>query len=171
MQVTILIIAIGAFLLVVYHDVRSRQIPNGLVLATVLLGFTRIVFCEDLVGMILSLAAATAVLAAAVILYRWSVLGGGDVKLVSAAALLVGHHEVCHFLIVMSLWGAGLALLILAQAKLGLTVRWIWRRGTPLPLTKTAVELGARRRPNVPYGVAIAAAGATLLIIQTLIPR
>jgi prepilin peptidase CpaA len=168
MYVTILIVAMGVFVLVVYHDLYSRRIPNGLVLATALLGAVRVTFCEDPVAAIFSLAAAIAVFAFALFLYCRSVLGGGDVKFVSAAALLIGHQEVCHFLIVMSFCGAGLALLILTQAKLRLTM---WRIYPPRTSpAKTAVELRAHRQ-NVPYGVAIAAAGAMIMMLQTLLPR
>jgi prepilin peptidase CpaA len=156
MYVTILIVAMGVFVLVVYHDLYSRRIPNGLVLATALLGAVRVTFCEDPVAAIFSLAAAIAVFAFALFLYCRSVLGGGDVKFVSAAALLIGHQEVCHFLIVMSFCGAGLAL---------------WRIYPPRTSpAKTAVELRAHRQ-NVPYGVAIAAAGAMIMMLQTLLPR
>jgi prepilin peptidase CpaA len=169
-QAAILVVAVGILTVVVERDVRMRHIPNELALAIASLGLFRLIIAHDWVTAILTLAAAVAVFAGAFFLFWRSVLGGGDVKLVAATALLVGHHDLSRFLILMSLCGAALALLTLAQGKQGLRL-WQISRSLTLP-TETAVESreALPSQSNVPYGAAISAAGAMILILQTSFP-
>ena len=120
MQAAILVVAVGILTIVVELDVRTRHIPNELVSAIASLGLLRLMIAHDWVTAILTVTAAVAVFAAAFFLFWRSVFGGGDVKLVAATALLVGHHDLSRFLILMSLCGGALALLTIAQGKPGL---------------------------------------------------
>jgi Flp pilus assembly protein protease CpaA len=67
------------------------------------------------------------------------------------------------FLFMMSLCGGALALAILARDKLRLQ-RWNTPRSTVGPIALPA-------QSTVPYGVAIAAAGAITLILQTSLAK
>jgi prepilin peptidase CpaA len=169
-QTAILVVAVGILTVVVERDVRTRHIPNELAWAIAVLGLLRLIIAHEQVSAILTLGAAVAVFAAAFFLFWRSVLGGGDVKLVAATALLVGHHDLSRFLILMSLCGAALALLILAQGRLGLRL-WQISRCQTLD-TEMAVESreALPGQSTVPYGAAISAAGAMMLVLQTSFP-
>jgi prepilin peptidase CpaA len=108
-----------------------------------------------------TLAASAGVFTATFLLFWRGFLGGGDVKLMAATALLVGYHDLFEFLFVMSVCGALVSLAVVAGYRLGL------RRATVLPAEdhhKTST------RPTVPYGVAIAAAGILTLLLQSSVP-
>jgi prepilin peptidase CpaA len=154
------ITAIGLLAVVAYSDLRTRRIPNELCLGIAVLGLVRIALAGDALAAAYSLATAMAVFSVAILLFRRGAIGGGDVKLATAMALLLDHHEVFGFLVLMSVCGGVLALAILAGEMVRYRVVRTWRgppriaRGATLP-----------SRPTVPYGVAIAAAGAITLIL------
>ena len=79
--------------------------------------------------------------------------------MMTATALLVGYPNLFDFLFVMSLCGALIAIAVLAVDRLGL------HRVRACP----AEPHEPPARLTVPYGVAIAAAGATTLLVQTLV--
>lgn len=157
------IVLLGA---IAYGDVRTRRIPNTLCLGIAVLGLVRIVFDRDVVAAGESLAIAAAVFSAGFGLFRRGALGGGDVKLVTAMALLIRHQEVLGFLVLMSVCGAALALVTIARE---IFQRYVIRIFRPV---RTKSQLGVTRVPTlperltIPYGVAIAAAGAITLILE-----
>ncbi len=170
MQSAILVVAVGILTIVVERDVRARHIPNELALAITTLGLLRLIVAHQLVIAILTVAAAAAVFAPAFFLFWRGVLGGGDVKLVTATALLVGCHDLFRFLILMSLCGAALALLTYARGKSGLRLRRISRCLT-LPTEPAGEQHEALSgQSSVPYGAAISVAGAIVLTLQTSVP-
>jgi Flp pilus assembly protein protease CpaA len=183
----ILILGIAAFAVIAYGDVRTRRIPNEFAVAIGVLGLARLSLAGDPIAALYTLAAAAAVFAAAFLLFSRGLLGGGDVKLLAATVLLVGYHELLEFLLIMSLCGAFLAVCAVAAHKLGPSLERIPLMlglcGVPLQLTAAAQRRletwlprlaaapaggsGDPRTPSVPYGVAIAAAGAMILVLQT----
>ena len=194
MQTVVLLLAIGALAIAAYGDVRTRLIPNRLVCAIGVLGLVRMILAWDPIAAAYTFAAAAVVLLLGVLLFWRGMLGGGDAKLLTATVLLVGHHALFDFLFVMALSGAVLALAVLAADKLG-----PWLRSIPLvagvgparavslaeekldqwlpfvvrpapnsPGAEPTSFLPARR--SVPYGVAIAAAGILILVLQTISP-
>jgi prepilin peptidase CpaA len=149
-------LASGALALSAYCDVRTRRIPDQLTIGVALAGFARIAMAKNYASVIADLAASAAVFTAAFLLFWRGAFGGGDVKLVAATTLLVGYHDTIRFLLVMSLAGAGLALCaVLRQRLAGARVSLV-----PEPMLPPAV------RQTVPYGVAIAAAGIGILLLQ-----
>ena len=96
MQVLIPVIAAGLFLIAAYGDIRTRRIPNTLALAVAVLGLLRLVLAGDPAAALLSIAIAAAVFAIGFLLFWRGWLGGGDVKLMAAAMLLVGARR-CRF--------------------------------------------------------------------------
>ena len=79
-------------------------------------------------------------------------VGGGDAKLLAAAALWLGFDQLVPFLAYVTIFGGALALLLLA-----------YRRCPParLPLPDWAARLHAKGE-GMPYGVAIAAGALSI---------
>ena len=84
-----LLLAGAGFFFAALHDVATRTVPNGasMILALVGLG-ARIMDGTFVIG----LAVAATVFAIAAFLWRRGWMGGGDVKLLGASALLVPHQ-------------------------------------------------------------------------------
>ncbi len=152
-----LLAAVGIFAAAAYSDVRARHIPNALPLAIGALGLVRLIPAGDPHPALWSIAAAAAIFVAAFVQWRLGLLGGGDAKLLAAAALLVGWRDLFDFLLLMSLGGAVVAVAVVAASRLGGPSALL----LPAP---SAVETPAR--PSVPYGLAIAGAAAWVLIRQ-----
>ena len=159
MHNVVLGLAIALFAIVAIGDVRTRRIPNALVLGILALAAVRLVFVAAPSTILHTVAGGAVVFAATFLLYWRGWLGGGDVKLMTATALVVGYRNLFDFLFVMSLCGALIAIAILAVDRLGL------RR----VLASPAESHQSPARLTVPYGVAIAAAGASTLLFQTLV--
>lgn len=168
MEAAILVVAIGILAIIAYGDVRSRRIPNALSLAIAALGFIRLILANDAIAAVHSIGAAALIFSVAFLLFWRRVIGGGDAKLIAAMTLLIAQRDLFSFLFLTSLCGGALALAILARDKLsprllaGLAKMRVTNDPefptTPVPST-------------VPYGVAIAAAGAITLILEASSPR
>jgi Flp pilus assembly protein protease CpaA len=190
MQTVLMIVAIAVLAVVAYGDVRTRRIPNGLVYAICVLGLVRMMLAGDLASAGYTLVAASLVLVIGFLLFWRGMLGGGDAKLLAATVLLVGHRDLFDFLFVMSIFGGLLAIAVLAADRLApwlqlvpVTIgvyggpvrlavrlresldRWLCQ----IPPSTPGVEedSGSTSRRTVPYGVAIAAAGVFVLVLQT----
>jgi prepilin peptidase CpaA len=149
-----LLAAVGVFAAAAYSDVRARYISNALPLAVGALGLVRLIATGDPHTALWTIMAAAAVFVVACVLWRFGLLGGGDAKLLAAAALLVGWRDLFDFLLLMSLGGGGVALAVVAASRLG----------GPSALLLTSPSAIEPARPSVPYGLAIAAAAAWVLI-------
>jgi prepilin peptidase CpaA len=156
LQLIVLFLGIGIFAVVAYRDIRTRRIPNEMIVAILALAAFRIAIEGDPRAGLYTLTAAAALFVATFLLFWRGLLGGGDVKLIGATALLIGYHNFFEFLFVMSVSGALIAVAVLARDRLGL------RRAT----TPGLEEQEAQARLTVPYGVAIAAAGIVVLLVQ-----
>ena len=167
MQAAILVSSIGIFAVAAYGDIRTRRIPNVLALAIAALGLGRLVLAHDPIAVGYTLVAAAAMLGVGFLLFWRGILGGGDAKLIAATALLVGYHDLLEFLFLMSLCGLPLAIAVLVRDKLGRRKQLVASVRTP-DRTESAAVLS---RSTVPYGVAISAAGALILLLQNLIVR
>lgn len=161
MRLIVLIVGICIFAVVAYGDIRTRRIPNEMIVAILVLAAFRIAIDGDPRAGLFTLAASAALFISTFLLFWRGLLGGGDVKLIGATALLVGYHNLFEFLFVMSVSGALMAVAVLARDRLG-------RRQATAPAAEDQ-EISARL--TVPYGVAIAAAGIVSLLVQYLPPR
>ncbi len=128
------------------HDIVARTIPNGLALALAIAGVAAAAIGGTLLG---SLLAAGGVFLLSALCWRRGWMGGGDVKLLGAAALGMPPGSVLPFVAAVTIAGGGLAILYLAARPLvpapasarpkglaGRAVRverWRIRRGGPLP--------------------------------------
>lgn len=158
MRLIVLIVGICIFAVVAYGDIRTRRIPNEMIVAILVLAAFRIAIDGDPRAGLFTLAASAALFISTFLLFWRGLLGGGDVKLIGATALLVGYHNLFEFLFVMSVSGALMAVAVLARDRLG-------RRQATAPAAEDQ-EISARL--TVPYGVAIAAAGIVSLLVQYL---
>jgi len=164
------LLGIGAWL-----DVRFRVIPN-----IVPAGLVAVFACYAAVALSLGdlpghLAAAVALFLPAFLLWSRGLVGGGDVKLMTATALWAGLGDLGGFLLFTALAGGVLAL---AQA---LRAHWLMTLAATVPglgsvvSTLTAGEQTPTHadvepstpprpdRPTIPYGVAIATGGLSVL--------
>lgn len=130
-------------------DLRTRQIPNWTVLA--LMGLFCISFFVGIsVPLLSALGAALIVFICSFSLFAFGIVGAGDSKLASAVALFAGVYRLPEFILYMGLAGGILVLCMMAAEPRALVLLQLRGRG--------ALDRG------VPYGVAIAVAGAMLLL-------
>ncbi|MGV8986622.1 MAG: A24 family peptidase [Cypionkella sp.] len=155
------LVALAFFPLTVIYagigDLATMRIPNWLVM-TMLLGY---VVLAPLAGfslfqMALGLATGCAVFFLTIGAFAFGWIGGGDVKLMSVAALWLGLPQLAAFLLWTSLSGGVLTLALLLY------------RSMPLP-EAVATRIGWASRlymdkKRVPYGVAIASASLIVFI-------
>ncbi len=135
-------------------DLRAYEIPDA-VSIVVCLTFFPFAFLTRGAPVWPSLATAGAVLAVGVLLFARGWMGGGDVKLLTAAAVWCGPTLLPGFGFVTGFAGALLAVLLLTPL----------RRLLPAPPAVAVALTGghtALRQP-MPFGVAIAAGGAWVL--------
>jgi prepilin peptidase CpaA len=166
-QTAVLIVGIGLLALIAYGDVRTRRIPNELSVAIAILGLIRIILLNDAVTAGHSLLAGAVIFGTAFFFFWRGAIGGGDVKLVTATALLISYHDMFSFLFLMSLCGGMLALTMLAQDKLCPRLPRLLHQARITTESETAPPV----RSTVPYGVAIAAAGIITLVLETSVAR
>jgi prepilin peptidase CpaA len=148
LEPAILLLGIALFVTAAYGDVKTLRIPNWLVAAVAALGLCRLIVIGDLSVALYTAGASVIVFIATFLLFWRGLVGGGDAKLMTATALLVGYPHLFNFLVLMSLCGALLSLAIL--------VIW-WRSDESQPRAQLAV----------PYGAAIAAGGIVTLLFQS----
>ena len=142
------------------HDVVGRTIPNSVCAAIAALGCLRAILLQTATPSVLI---AGAIFTAAVLAWRAGLLGGGDVKLLAAASLMVAPHSVPMLLASISMVGGMLACLYLAA-----------RRVLPVPQPIRPQRLVRRvvraelwrvhRHGPLPYAVAIAIGTMTQMI-------
>jgi prepilin peptidase CpaA len=133
-------------------DLSRYEIPNRQSIALAA-GFAIAAYSLSGADLANHLAAAGATFLVTALLFARGLLGGGDVKLMSATALWVGLGGLTAFALLMALFGAALAAMLLAARRLlapsAVDGRWY-------------AHLLARDA-GVPYGIAIAGAGLVLL--------
>ena len=141
----------GLMLIAAVEDLRRLVIPNEVVLALCVLWPLQLAAAPtiSLVGSAIAAVCAAAVFSAGALLFSRGLIGGGDVKLLTAATLWAGPGLTPALLIVTALLGGLLTLALLSPLAL---------RAVFAP----AAAVSAAKRMPVPYGVAIA--GAALIV-------
>ena len=155
MQTIISLAGIALFIVAAYGDVKTFRISNLLVAAVASLGITRLIAIGDPSAAAYTVSASVIVLAIGFVLFWQGLVGGGDAKLIAAAALLVGYNDLFSFLVFMGICGALISLAVLAI-----------HRYAPLYAGPRLAALLPKGRLAVPYGVAIAIAGGVTLLFQ-----
>ncbi len=157
---TAVVLACMILLFAALHDIGTRTIPNWISVGVAVLGAVVRGCQHDLLA---GLASSLLVFATAAFLWRRGWMGGGDVKLLGACALLVAPRDACGFVILVALSGGGLALLYLLMARLVPSPR----RPLPKTLFRRLLRVEQWRishRFALPYGVAIVAGGVATLL-------
>lgn len=145
----VLLVALAIALVVAaFTDIRRRQIDNWLN-AAIALGAPAFWWASGLElwpGVAIQLGVALGAFALLAGLFAMKVMGGGDVKLLSALALWIPFYEYMQLLLIMAIAGGLLTVLLV-----------FWH-----------VARRQRDRIAVPYGVAIAIGGLWTLAINYL---
>lgn len=171
MNLVILFAASVLFCLAAIIDLQQRRIPNVVVLAVVALALIRIDLHFDIGSAFNDIEWAGLVLIGSLVFWRFRWLGGGDVKLIFAGALLVGRAALSDFILLTILLGGALG--VLAFADMWLERNYGWSTGLAFPRADMSVrsaDLPTPRKGSVPYGIAVAFAGVFTLLIHSSIP-
>ncbi|MEA2737421.1 MAG: prepilin peptidase CpaA [Acetobacteraceae bacterium] len=140
------LICVGLVLAASLHDIATRTIPNGLAVAVAAAGIATSAAGGYLFGSVL---AATGIFVLSALCWRRGWMGGGDVKLLGAAALGMPASSIFTFVVAVAIAGGVLALFYVVARRLlpfrtpsrpaGLVSRaarverWRISRGGPLP--------------------------------------
>jgi prepilin peptidase CpaA len=142
-------------------DFKRRIIPNPLVILTIGCGIA-IRLLADPESITLSLIVAAIVLLALGLVAHRKLIGGGDVKLITAVTLLVPYSQIGNLLLVIAIMGGALSCVYLLATSVSRR-RELWlasggheRRQRP---RKTgwyrAIGAGLVMRKTIPYAVAV----------------
>ena len=140
------------------EDLRRLVIPNVLPLSLCVLWPLYIAPTVSLVGAAGAVGCAAIVFVAGALCFSRGYLGGGDVKLLSAATLWAGPGLTPSLLLATGILGGALALVLLVPPCAHLATLARVKLGAA-----TDLATGPRMTTPVPYGIAIA--GAALLVI------
>lgn len=150
----------GLLLLASLHDLVARTVPNWLAVALAVLGIGLRAVSGSLLG---GLAAGVVVLMLAAICWRRGWMGGGDVKLLAASAVVVPPSLVLSFIGAVAIFGGFLALFYLIAGRLVPPPRAARPRtllGRVLRIERWRIHRGC----PLPYACAIAAGGLFILL-------
>lgn len=153
------LVALAALAAAALNDIALRRIPNFLPAVVALAGIAR----QVMVGApVLTFIVAGCVFAGAALLWLRGMLGGGDVKLLGAAALLLPAAAIPVMLLATAIAGGVLSLVHLFLR--GRLAAADWPRPTGLLRRVLRCEAWRiRRGAPLPYGVAIAAGTAFVM--------
>jgi prepilin peptidase CpaA len=160
LHIALLLASVAIVLAAALHDVAARTVPNWMAGALAVLGLMVQMLSGHLIAGII---AGLIVFVAAMFCWRRGWMGGGDVKLLGAVAILVPAGHVAQFIVAVTLTGAVIALAYLMA-----------RRIVPAPGPRRSVRLIARaaraerwrisRGGPLPYALAIAAGFLIVLL-------
>jgi prepilin peptidase CpaA len=144
--------------LIIYHDVRYRRIPNPFVLATLIAGLILNSVFGGFQGALNSAGGCLFAFFLMFLLHVFGAMGAGDVKLFAAIGSVIGAHLVFPTFITVVLTGGVLALVsILRSGVFSTTMQRVLQvlvgllPGWSMP----KFSVPADRRLTVPYGAAI----------------
>jgi prepilin peptidase CpaA len=148
----------GLMLTAAVEDLRRLLIPNRLTVALCALWPFHLATTTLAIAPLAALGCSLAVFLSGALLFARGVLGGGDVKLLSAATLWAGPQATVPLLVGTALIGGLLALVLLIPAA-GRLIGGL-RRSETAPAEPNDAAL----RAPMPYGIAIAAAALIVTI-------
>ena len=144
--------------LIIYHDVRYRRIPNAFVLATLISGLTLNFIMGGLQGGLNSAGGCVLAFILMFMLHVFGAMGAGDVKLFAAVGSVLGAQLVLPTFVVVVLTGGVLALVsVMRSGVFATTMHRVLQilvgllPGWQMP----KFSVPADRRLTIPYGVAI----------------
>jgi len=149
----------GVLITAAWCDFATRMIPNSLPLALSGVGLAIRIEAGDWRA---GLLAAAIILSLGFALWLLGAWGGGDAKLLAAAAIFVAPPEILRLLALMSLLGGALALIYLLLGRLApIQLHW------PQQILARRIQIEHRRmkrRAPLPYAIAIAGAALVTVI-------
>jgi len=170
--VAIFAAAVLIYAAVAAQDLRQRQVSNWFCLGIAGLGVVRWVVFMQIEPAAFAVAAAFVLFAVSAVCYAMRWLGGGDVKLITASALLLGgsYSDILSFLFLMTIIGSVLALILLLYIACGRAFSAATVDSTGRSTSELAVADGPPPDDNdhqkVPYAVAVALAATAILFLQ-----
>jgi prepilin peptidase CpaA len=156
------VILAALVLIAAFTDIRSRTIPNWLVLGGLAVGFAVNPFLFGLAG--LRIAGLGFLFATGVYLcfYLLHAMGGGDLKLMAAVGSIVGAQNWFSIFILTSIIGGVVALgMLLVRGGFGRTLSNIWHILKEFAhlraphATREEVDIDSSKARSMPHGVAI----------------
>jgi len=160
-SLAIRLIVLIVLLWLAVFDVRSRRLPTKMTLMIGVLFFLDALIIRMPVHDLLThLLLGLAVFMICAALFAAKMLGGGDAKLAAVIFLWVGLRLAIPALTLVSVIGTLVSLVSLATRKMNSVQR-------STPLRTLALFSGAR---GVPYGVALALGGGTVIVLPALLP-
>jgi prepilin peptidase CpaA len=164
MQMTILVLGTAILVAAAYGDVHMRRVPNALSYSLAVLGVAQLILIGDPSATGWTLVSGAAVLLVGFLLFWGGFFGGGEAKLLTGAALLIGSRDLLGFLLLVAFCAAIALLALMIEYDLG---RWVRRMMRRAPAPRVADE-GAimEARPTAPYGIAIAMGAVTMLLFR-----
>ncbi len=152
------LIAAGALIWAAINDIRHYFIPNSIPII-ITLSYAVSAFFMPFPHLIGGVLTAALVFTVGALLFARGLMGGGDVKLMAAAALWAGPSLISTFAIAVSLSGALLAALMLSP------LRGLMPAPSPEAVALTGGSDTGLRQP-MPFGVAIAIGGLCVLALS-----
>lgn len=164
----LLTFSVLVLMLTAVHDLRSRIIPNGLVISIAITGLLLGALSRPL-SLWISIAVALLVVIVFGALAHFEWAGGGDAKLMAAATLLVPPPQIVGLLIAVALAGGVLSLVYLALR--AVLRRWPRRVGArrrqgALPRWWRAERRRIANSGSVPYGIAISGGSISFIVAE-----
>ena len=144
--------------LIIYHDVRYRRIPNPIVLATLVSGLVMNFTLGGFSGGLNSIGGCVLAFILMFMLHVFGAMGAGDVKLFAAIGSLLGAQLVLPTFVVVVLTGGLLAMIVVVRC--GVVTTTLHRvlqilvgllPGWQMPRFSVPTD----RRLTIPYGAAI----------------
>lgn len=156
------LLATALLILGAWHDIATRTIPDLVGLLLLVVGV-----CARLLqspsAFALSLGSSLLLFALLMIAYSRQLIGGGDVKVMTAFSVGLPPLVAYNFVVATAIAGGLLGALYLLLSRVPRPARGIKRKSLlGRVLTVEACRIG--RRGPLPYGVAIAAGGAFVLL-------
>ena len=139
-----------------YKDVVSYRIPNTLSFLLAALYPIYVFSAATPVDWLGGLLVASIMLLFGFLLFASRLMGGGDVKLMTAVALWAGPAAIAEFIVVMGVSGAVLAIVLMTPVRKGLAAAFEKAGNT--------VAEQAVRQKTLPYGVAISVGGLAAVL-------
>lgn len=150
-------------------DLRSRRIPNAISIALAIGGLAFNFFAGWQHGLA-ALGLMALVLVAGTIAFSFKLIGGGDIKLIAAAAGTLGWPLCVPFALFMFLSGGVVAVgFALVRGRLRHTVANV--QGMAMPMLAGAAPARPVDATPMPYALAIFGGAALLAIVETVAPH
>ena len=140
-----------------YSDLKARRIPNALPATLMALGAAKWVVVSRLPEIGWAFVAAGIVLLTTAVMFWRGWMGGGDVKLLTAATFLVGGRDAVQLIYLTALLGGLVAVIVLIHGFVARRLAKMAAAGEGAP---------GLAKATVPYGIAIASATAWILLEQ-----